>query len=317
MRWYCRLFLLSIIFETIACRNDPSPAEAATFEKDILAKNISARTFTQDEFTNAASGAVQLYDDSTHSVLCIFSPFSQRLSVYDYKSGEQIKSLNLAARLNRKLSYCKVHNLDSILCYSYATGYTYITDSALNFSDSFQLKHPIDTVCHLYYPSPFPKTGNSMFLWNDVLYTVGWIGGEPIKETERKILTAFDLKRRTLSWYVPYPAEYSRKNWGGSFFRMGYFTDAGDKFLISFPASENLQILDKTTLTLAPAKVAKSKYHTEIKPLELPLGLCMDAKVTGLHYSTQFSYSDIVFDPYRKLFYRFAELPVEKKDCNE
>lgn len=110
-----------------------------------------------------------------------------------------------------------------------------------------------------------------------------------------------------------YPDLYMQYNWGGYYMNCTYVTkDSKGRYLYSFP------ILDKVLrynndFSLCDTIPMKSRYDKGIE--EFAFDGSEDETNEIRYYISQTTYSNIIYDPYRNLYLRLAEHPLQ--DWNE
>lgn len=123
--------------------------------------------------------------------------------------------------------------------------------------------------------------------------------------------------KRSICYHIP--KLINKKNWGGFNFRvvLSCFNERGGNLVLSFPADASI-----TVYNLRSGKTeyhhAASTFFGEIKPLSHSKDGKIDWEVIYKHFATQPSYSSIIYDRYRNVYYRTADIPIneDKYDQN-
>jgi hypothetical protein len=166
-------------------------------------------------------------------------------------------------------------------------------------------------------PAPMLSTVNPWLLNNGKIFGSGFILGELDEEnaTNRPVAIGYELNSRLPDYFFSYPDIYQDANWGGYNYRSVYSTfDDSDNLVVSFPADHNLY-----KINLANKQVSKyyagSKYIDSIPSLQLRKKDFHDKWFMNTYFGSNPSYSTIIFDKFRQVYYRFVDLPI--KDYNE
>jgi hypothetical protein len=129
---------------------------------------------------------------------------------------------------------------------------------------------------------------------------------------EAGTLIAYDLHTSKVDYFAPYPESYENGIWS-IYYRSTFkaFNEATQKFVYSFPGDHYVYVFDKNG-KLLEKKYAGSKFFDEITSFPLGQQDLKDAKKREDYYFGSPSYSTLLYDKFRKVYYRFAEAP--KKD---
>lgn len=160
--------------------------------------------------------------------------------------------------------------------------------------------------------NPLPMTKISPIIEDkNKIYFFGNISGEYSDETSenRRVIGVYDLRTQQISYLVGYPQEYEH-NFGGGLFRWVYadYNSKERKIVISFPASHSLWVYDIDNLKKSEALFyAGSKFIESVKYLKSSKIFPVDSETKMRHFAETPSYSRIIFDPFRDVYYRIAE----------
>ncbi len=138
----------------------------------------------------------------------------------------------------------------------------------------------------------------------------GSINGEYDDETEanRPLVVIYDIGKDSLAYIFSYPVSYRSGKWYGRQYRKIYsaYNMHRDIFIYSFPNDHYVYYTDHRS---SPKKAyAGSKYFGDI--VSTNKHWFYDKEAGFDYYQNQPSYSTIIYDPYRKCYYRIAEHPV-------
>lgn len=123
-----------------------------------------------------------------------------------------------------------------------------------------------------------------------------------------------NLENGQIEYYKDYPQMYRDKY----FFPPQYITKFSstyipnkNKIIYSFPIDENLYELDLKTGNINAIIPDKSQYFKELKPISKKAD--RDMNTDYLYSVNNVSYERIIYDQYRKVYYRFTNIPNTKK----
>jgi hypothetical protein len=152
----------------------------------------------------------------------------------------------------------------------------------------------------------------SFLLRNNLLYMSGICAGEGIfNKGDRPNGICLNFSTGKYSYFMDFPDIYYKHNWGGLYYRMAFMTgDDLGRIIYSFPACNDLYIYNpqnKTTMSVAGG----SKFFSKISPFsnDQNVSVVKVKEDATKHYFINPSYSAVVYDNYRKLYYRMADFP--------
>ncbi|MES1220149.1 MAG: DUF4221 family protein, partial [Bacteroidota bacterium] len=179
--------------------------------------------------------------------------------------------------------------------------------------------------------NPFVDTKNKFFVSKDVsfpgnayspdLHTVVdnhlYITGSMDDSWSNKnssysgMLLSVNLEQGQATYHFPYPDIYKNDTWSIYFkFVFGAYNPEKKFFLLSFPADRNIYITDKDGKIL-DTKFAGSIYQTtDIPPTSSGKKNDVPSELRDKHYYQNICYRYIMYDKYRKVYYRFCEQPM-------
>ncbi len=123
---------------------------------------------------------------------------------------------------------------------------------------------------------------------------------------KKTLLIALNLDNGLLDYTMGYPSKYKKGGyWGGPDHNMPSIAETPDhdKVLVSYPADDSVYVFDLPKRELQPAFLAKSRILADILPGKF--GDNGREAVLGYQLGTDYYFS-LVYDPYRKRYYRFA-----------
>lgn len=253
--------------------------------------------FPLDSITSHIFTALDYNDD-----LGILSFLSNgRILMYNYEKKALINTVNI--QCSSPSSYTIISK-DSIIVIDYNERNLMICDIAGKVLDSYSLLPNIK-----YAPLPINKI-SPIILRRGLVTFWGNMAGEYSDEdvTNRRIMGTLDLQSRDVNYYMPYSDIY-KENWGGGLYRWVYsdYNEVLDLYVISFPADHNIYTLsgDKRTLNkycAGSCLIDATSYLNQSKSIPL------DSDLKIKHFVENHSYSRILYDKYRNVYYRIAEI---------
>jgi len=195
------------------------------------------------------------------------------------------------------------------------------TLSMIDKTGSLLVKYIISENSHLNNPLlPVPKLGttNPVYNFNGKYYFTGYSIGEFFNETKsnRPVIMSFDKESKNVSYDFSYPDIYQDVSWGGTSFRTIY-SDINPKIknlIISFPADHNLWFYDLKN-GKAISKYAGSQNFGDITSLD-KIKNFMERQTLAEFFGKNPSYSSVIYDQYRDVYYRIADHPIQNYDAN-
>lgn len=249
------------------------------------------------------------------SLLSFVNPYNNSIYVYDYNNGKLCDIIDLDS-LSGGLAIQGYHIENQMLyAYSYNKGILFAADMASGAVSKAIMHVKQDFRSNCIYPYPYLTTISPLVKHRDFIVSVGYASGESTRETDdnRPVMTILNLKSKDLQVIVNYPELYSKYDWGGTMtYRLPYYclNEHGD-YVISFPAchqlvSGNLNGSRQSTIVESGCNAIK-----EIKPYrKYKFIMNHSSDDVWSWYMNNPSYEGILYDKYRKVYYRFARLPL-------
>lgn len=222
--------------------------------------------------------------------------------------------------LNRRI---KMHsawfqNKDSFFIYNRNKSIIYLINRNSNILDSFSTQRLLPPSENITGPGFNVSTSQVPYFCDNKIYYSGISIGENSAAYYRYVLG--EISKDTIKYYVNFPEDYSKKNLGGIYYRITYHTIVDDSLInISFPASNDIAIFN-----IFSKQVVYKKLYPEISDKISPFNnndsketLAEDhTKIAG-HFYGQYSFKEIIYDSYRKIFYRVLSFPGNADDMEK
>ncbi len=220
-------------------------------------------------------------------------------TIFLYKKNKLHKKITLTKKVNTFSAFG-----NNFIAFDYNSKTIYLMDSIGTLKKSYKISPSIK-----YFPSPIVKIAPIIKTNNNIIF-FGNIAGEYLDENKdnRKVIGAYNLKSGIVNYFGSYPDVY-KKNWGGGLFRWVYadYNPKNKKVVISFPASHYLDVYNIDNLSHIETYFAGSKYVKSTKYLNKNKILPIESELKIKHFAETPSYSKIIYDPYRDLYYRVVE----------
>lgn len=159
-------------------------------------------------------------------------------------------------------------------------------------------------------PDPMVWTGSPMTYHNSKLYFQVTIGGVFTQPT----MAVLNLKTDQIDYFSGYPDFYKEAYWRGGFENIFYtFNPDKELFVFSYAADKNLTSISVKDLNGTNSHYASSPTYGNLKAPRKSMQ-SPGRKHDEMKFMTQPSFHMIHYDPYRKLYYRFAQDPISEND---
>lgn len=256
------------------------------------------------------------------SILMIFNNEINTISLVDFKK-KRSNVLNLSKAKNYKgerdligIEGGWIQNTDSIFLIGSQPDNIYLIDTSLVIKAKIPWRMGNERMGGVLIPNTFSSI--TPLLFHGGIFIVGFSLGEREGANNDRKSIAW-INKDTIINYVSFPSEYNGKNWGGVYFRFPYSTVVDDTtILVSFPASEKIARFNivsgkESYINLKSGVTFKCKSFTEMNA-NYSLNRRKDIAV---HYFSQFSFREIIYNPYKKCFYRVLAQPTDNQYLNE
>lgn len=279
---------------------------------------VETKKFRLDSFSAPRPIFIQLFNNSdTQKFLSFLNEYNNCIYLYNYNSTEFYNKFELPVdneKLNTPFGYY-IKNIDSIYCYDKNQVAIVLIDTFKNVLDTISLTNWKNRNWTLYYPQYFPKTVKPFFESEQKLILTGqnFLSIPDSLIDKFKFSCNLNLKTNNIEFFNTYPKELYGKgvNWEG-----GEFTEVfselhpdRNKIIYSFPVSHFLYIAEINSDIYEKVFAGSN----EIKTIESVKSKIKRTKRADLlvHHAKQDIYGAIIYDKYRKLYYRFLRRAIE------
>lgn len=283
-------------------------------EKNYSVERKKIKEFLLDDETSYMIDYIQFKDDQYNKLLFVNS-FNNSIYFYNYDESSFEKRIIYEKEGQDGVSQLQAFlylNDDSIFVYSYSTNILSLTNSDHRVLERYKLYEAPIELPEIILPSPYVQTSTPLRMINEHIVCMGFVPGETNYEDEknRPVACFINIKDKAMKYSVFYPEQYSMYNWGGGFtYRMPYYdVNDNDELIVSFAADHNVQVYPIHE-NVATDYYAGSNEIDKILSFPNPKDSHIDEDKAWQWYMTNSSYQNILYDKYRKLYYRIARLP--------
>jgi hypothetical protein len=270
-----------------------------------------------DEYTDPHISDIQLVTINDSIFITFLNYSKQRIYWYDFQSQKMLYHTPLEKEgvngVGMVVGY-KIITKDSIFAYNYGTGQLYVLNQKGLLKHKLGSFFPEKELPAKYYCSPWGRDGAELMPYKGKLYGTTFSADPKLPEEDslnRPILASFDIDSKQIKSYLGYPSVFREAFWGGIQMHQVYSTLVGTKIVIGFTISPLIYVYDIETKQVH-THYAGSSFATEIHSMSASDIYKKGGK--SKHYLSNPSYENILYDPYRKLYYRMLRLPSIEND---
>ena len=319
-----KLLLCSVVFIALlsSCNNGNKVIneDRNKYESKCKLIEFKKKEFKIDEQTTYLTEYIQYVDKDSIDYLVFVNKYNNSVYYYNYSNCRFVKKMTFEKEGNNGVYTMQAFmdiNKDSFFVYSYDTKILNLFDNNHKLVKKYNFyKIPEKGNWTMINPCPYIQTATPIKKIGDKIVCMGFVSGETSQETNtnRPVCVVYDLKSNKIQSTLNYPIQYSKYNWAGGFtYRMPYYDVVNRDLIVSFAASHNL-IRYNIDTGKSEEFYAGSSNIKEISSYPQRKDSRIDEDAAWRWYMTNASYENIMYDKYRKVYYRIARLP--KKDYN-
>lgn len=271
--------------------------------------------FRLDTETAPKSEYIQLYQDGSNVYLTLLNAYNNSIYIYDYKNNNFLERISFEKEgsdgiLGIEGYYIK--NMDSIYIYNKLLMEIVLADSAGSVKEHIPLGIRVQSDWTNHYPQFDFSTVCPLFEKSGKLIISGFTPFSIEKSfLENFRYTAYmDMNSKQVEFYHVYPMDlYGDVNWDDPFFMQIFYAISPDnKMVHSFPISHNLYINEFGSDAVATVYGGCNVAST-ISSIDWDLTKSQKIPTESLliHYLEQDLYGAILYDSWRKVYYRFMQ----------
>lgn len=269
------------------------------------------KIFFLDSSAVPTSASIFYYDRNGSNYLTFYNKPSNAIYFFN-DSGHVFFKIQLEKNGSHNVGKIEghyVYNLDSIFVFDQWNKTISLVNRKGEIINKFSFPEELKKTPYL--PGIMASTVNPWIYLKGKLFGTGFSLGEMDDETDqnRPVAIEYDLSSKMPGYFVSYPNIYQDANWGGYNYRVPYSAfDDSSNLVISFPADHYIY-----KVNVQSKKVRK--YFCGSKHIDVISSLNRKKKFRDKWFMSEYfgsnpSYSSIIYDKYRRVYYRIADLPI-------
>jgi hypothetical protein len=289
--------------------------------------NEGGKKFVLDRESVQQNRCIQLVEDvfSDSIYFTFLNTYNYSIYFYDFKTGKFLRKIKLDKEgPNGVNPYAHdgyyIASYDSIYYYSHRNHSLYLLNHKgekyhtinymTNYYDKMKLWKEKDFQKNRIPPMVQLSTGQPMYKTDGIIYLCGQVTEElgKVDSLNLLLLTTIDTRNGdSIAFHFGYPKSYGEGNWGEAYFREVFWcmNPTNKSFVVSFP---NDHYIYQTDLKQVNKIYAGSMYAGDIKSIDTPAFIMPKSRRLS-HYFENYSYSSVIYDRYRNVYYRMVEHP--------
>jgi hypothetical protein len=313
---FCLMFLVS-------CKNsfkrNRSLTEGQAFTQKITIKKTDSIQLELDSVTSNYISCIQYKNENNIEELIYLNEETGTIYINDLNTRKIIKCIIPKLpekKLKKKFQGFYYHNKDSIFLFAFSPKVFLVNDSG-TIKDSYETSSlQAAEADRKIYQAFYVSTRNMPGFYNNKLYLNAVILGNLREGEQRKVQVIIDVASKKVSLGIQYyPEEYYRNYAGMDYYIYSTaFNPLTSEIVYSYPAMDSVVIL-----SLRENKTKKvyagSKFISEILEYDPSDYKNAPSGLEGEYFMRNPSFGPILYDEYRKVYYRVAFLPVDEKNA--
>lgn len=325
MRLSTAIRFLIIIMINASCFKPPEEAESSvstinnkvSYEVNILdagvgmvleldsvtptmhhARSLSMQVYSRDScdylvLSNVNSGSIDFYDLAKGGKICFrIKPVEQGPNGVGWMDGFYIQSMDSIYVVNSSKS--RVCIIDSLAQLRKTIKLDFVQENKT---------YPISMSVYSFNQRMAKPIGGWLYM------TGSYFDFTQNHYSERAVTMAkVNVETGESRQWLHYPPEYSGKRFSTSFYQLYYDWYNDNSLLLNYPASPFLYILKNDSIV---SKVLIRSKFDKNEITEIERGNQLIPEMSLKHLNSNFLYSHVIKDEYRKLYYRFTLHPVK------
>lgn len=240
---------------------------------------------------------------------------NNHIYIFDWESGELNDSIptNICGKLDNYSGFTYISN-DSIAVFNSTQNKVYIINSTGKLISQHDIPNDPENPAK-YVSIEALNTSRIYVQGNNIQLTGSMLGclqlAKDMGINNLPITEILNTKNEGVKIVATYPKQYIENNWGTQYMNRVYTShDSQGNALYSFPITGKV-IRYNNSYTKCDTILMQSRYDTGIKPCDISQEEIEENETLEIkYYISQISYSHIIFDPYRNVYIRIAEHPL-------
>lgn len=290
------------------------------FNDSLTLKEAGHVAFPLDKETPIISNSIQFTDNKDGGYFSDLNFFNSTLYIYNYKSRSLIKRIHIGnghSIGNPQYLTHYLKNLDSLIVINKWTSTIYLIDSLGNVTSKTSLPLPGPGK---YIVGMDAKTSKPMKLTGDTLLIIGHLLDlNPDDQRVVKNLIVYNLRTNDSKRIFSRPKLFNYGTWGGAPYELfGTYVKPLNRLIMGYAAEPYLYETDWNGSIIAKHYLS-SKFFKKILPYSAKKFTNANVPVAELekHDDITPHFNQIIYDPYRKLYYRFVVLPLTEEEYKD
>ncbi len=310
--------IIGLLLLIVSCSDYEVITSENKFKGDLIQKyslkEWNEKKIPLDASTAPQSPYIQLYQDSLEGrVLSLLNPHINGINFYSYDSGDSLRTIKFVKEgphaILRAMAYY-IKNLDSIYVFNMPLMQLVLTNHKGEVVERIPLRGN-ESNWQFSYPQYMFNTASPILEMDNHLLLTGLSPFSIHNDSIGKFRFTADVDMTThkVSYRHLYPAPIygGNSNWEDPLFMQVYTTlNSNGQVIHSFPPSHDLRLSqwesEEYTYKYAGSNVAGTIYSIDWDYLA---GEITPRELIYSHFLKQDLYASILYDPWRKVYYRF------------
>ena len=322
--------LLGIVIFSFACKHHEElppkgyyqQKNSEVFKDSLMLKQSGETYFPLDAETPLTSKSIQLFTEKNKRYFSLYNFFNTSVYIYDYDIKKLVKKIALSTRGPNGVGNPDylVHyliNTDSLIIINQWDNKIFLLSDSGKVLAKYNLPMPGP---NRPYVMPDARTNHPLQLINNRLYIIGNLFDLNVPDQSKiKNVFTFDLNTHLIKRFLPRPVLYNSGTFGGLQYELSGTYDASmEKLTYSFAADPYVYQTDLTGKIKSKTYLG-SKYFKAIAAFSAKRYKNDNVDIPKLELQDHVTprFGQIIFDPYKQLYYRFTLLPMTLADYRD
>lgn len=311
-----RFRVLGLLFFLLSCEKKTETGSESQIATDYQKYIVDSLIIPIDNYTSYKMQYTQYWESKTDDqrIYSVHNRKNNQIQLYDIDKRKLIKSYNIPTDGKYGLgSYTRgfyLKNLDSVFLMASRPFKVLLINYKSEVVSSYRIFS--DSVSS----QPTAYTRKPMYMKGKSLY----VGANPRVQFDgdywsHPLFLKLDISSKQFEYYYYAPQEFIGKMWGAFHNHHSYTINSRDEAVHSFTFDKKLYVRDIDKNNVKKEVVAASRYFKDVPPWKTE-GYDPNDDGDEEFYITNNSYKSILWDKWRRVYYRFAEQGVSLYDNN-